>query len=64
VKDGGDCQDRGYYYGNAHCWHTPCQHLERIRSYRSQQDYLRKFSDYSRYSKEIVIGATNAKLLI
>lgn len=51
VKDGGDCQNRGYYNGNAHCWHTPCQHLERSRRRKSQQDYPRKFRYYPRYSK-------------
>ena len=42
---------------------TPCQHLERIRSHQSQQDYPRKFSDYSRYSKKPSQITTNAKAL-
>jgi len=31
---------------------TPSQHLERIRRSKSRQDYPRKCSDYSRYSKK------------
>jgi len=64
VKDGRHCQNRGYDDGDAHCWHTPCQHLERIRSHEGQQDYPRKFTDYSRYPETTLQLTTNGNVLI
>lgn len=49
VQDGGDCQDRDYYNGDAHFAGTPCQHLERIRKRGWQQDYSRQSRDYRGY---------------